>query len=499
MIDLFTSGGFMMWPLLALAAGVLWLAARTALRLRGASDPDAVQRSLHGILFWGGMAVVLGLLGTVVGLAFTMEAIARAGEARASLDWGGVGVSLVTLIFGLVMFVTAAVAWFALRQWHAGVTTAAVMVVLPLIASGALLASSAAPASAQTPQWHVVDERRIGPPSAEFTSITDVALDESGRLWIADGMAGELFLEDAGQLRRVARSGQGPGELTPGPIEIVRLPGDTILVVEPQTWRLHRFTADGAFARSSRITGEAGMTGQWHRVPGGGLAARIYPASVGGPTASPGEGDPLRAFDLEGQAGDTLAMLPPTESFRMGEGPLPIITLLAPQPVWSIDAGGRVLVGSTHAYEVRAVGPDGSAATVVSERLDPKPVGRDLERRARELLRETLMVRGTPPPVVEQMVETAAVAERAPVLGGLLAGPDRTVWLQRAASDGAELVDLERPGASSWQVHDERGARIATVNLSNGLRVLGWSGDRLIGIARNELDETSAVVLRVER
>jgi len=123
MIDLFSSGGFMMWPLLALAAGVLWLSARTAVRLRTSSDPEEVQRGLHGILFWGVMAVVLGLLGTLVGLVTMTEAIAQAGSAPVALVWGGVGVSVITLIFGLVIFVMAAVAWFALRQWHAAATS----------------------------------------------------------------------------------------------------------------------------------------------------------------------------------------------------------------------------------------------------------------------------------------------------------------------------------------------------------------------------------------
>ncbi|MEX2531834.1 MAG: MotA/TolQ/ExbB proton channel family protein [Gemmatimonadota bacterium] len=499
MIDLYLSGGVMMWPLLALAAGVLWLAARTALRIGAAGDPEDVERGLHGILFWGAMAVMLGFLGTIVGLMSMMEAIARAGSTPASLVWGGVGVSLVTLIFGLAIFVVSAVTWFAIRQWHAAVTTTVVSGLVMLVASGAVPLLTTNPVSAQPPQWHVFEERRVGPPSAEFASITDVALDDSGRLWIVDGMAGEVFLDEAGKLRRVARSGQGPGELTPGAVEIVRLPGDTMLVVEPQSWRLHRFAPDGAFVRSSRIAGETGMTGQWHYVSGGGLAARIYPASVGGPSVSPAGGDPVRTFDLEGRAGDILAMLPPTESFRMGAGPLPILTLLAPQPVWSIDIEGQILIGSTHAYEVRAVAPDGTASTVVEEPLDAKPVGREMEGRARELLRESLMERRTPPPVVEQMVEAAGVSEHAPVLGGVLAGPDRTVWVQLAASTSEELVDLERPGSPSWRVYDESGGRIANVTLPKGVRVLGWSGERLVGITLGELGEPSAVVLRLER
>jgi hypothetical protein len=394
----------------------------------------------------------------------------------------------------LTIFAASPVAWLASRRWRAA--TSRSIVLAPLLVSGAFLA----PASAQTQQWQVSEERRIGPPSVEFAAITGAALDESGRLWIADGMAGELHVEEDGRIRRVARAGEGPGELAPGAIEVVPLRGDTILVIEPHTLRLHRFTSDGGFVRTNRITGETGMTGQWQRVPGGGLAARIYPGTVVEPDTSPGEeGDAVRAFDLDGRAGAVLATLPPTESFRMGEGPLPIVTVLAPQPLWSIDAGGRILVGSTHAYEVRAVEPDGLAATVVSEPVAPGPIGREVEDRARELLRETMVERRTPPPVVEAMVEAAAVAERAPVLGRILAGPGGTLWLQRAASTGADLRDLERPGGPSWEVHDASGARIGAATLPAGVRVLGWSGDRLVGIAHSELGEASAVVLRVER
>ncbi|HUF67324.1 MAG TPA: hypothetical protein VMM79_01640, partial [Longimicrobiales bacterium] len=50
----------------------------------------------------------------------------------------------------------------------------------------------AAPLGAQAPAWTFTEDRRVGPPAAEFGAITDVALDGSGRLWIADGMAGEL-------------------------------------------------------------------------------------------------------------------------------------------------------------------------------------------------------------------------------------------------------------------------------------------------------------------
>jgi energy-converting hydrogenase Eha subunit E len=121
MIEMFRSGGVVMWPMLAVAVGILWVAVRTALRARqGAAESDAVQRGLQAILFWGVMSVVLGTVGTVGGLVIMTQAIARVGSVESRLIWGGVGVSLVTLIFGLVIFLLSAVTWFTLRQWVAG-------------------------------------------------------------------------------------------------------------------------------------------------------------------------------------------------------------------------------------------------------------------------------------------------------------------------------------------------------------------------------------------
>jgi len=119
MVEAFLSGGVMMWPLLAIAIGVLVLAARTAYRVASADSPaPEVTRSLQAILFWGGASVVIGVLGMVVGIVVMAQAIGLAGSVEAPLVWGGFGVSLVTLIFGLLIFLLAAVSWFVLRQWY---------------------------------------------------------------------------------------------------------------------------------------------------------------------------------------------------------------------------------------------------------------------------------------------------------------------------------------------------------------------------------------------
>jgi biopolymer transport protein ExbB/TolQ len=118
MVETFLAGGKMMWPLTLIGAGVLWLTGRTAwlIRQRDHRFTD-VELSLQAILFWGAMSVVLGLLGTVIGWISASRAIALAGAVEPRLVWAGIGVTLYTLTFGVLIFTVAALAWFTLRQW----------------------------------------------------------------------------------------------------------------------------------------------------------------------------------------------------------------------------------------------------------------------------------------------------------------------------------------------------------------------------------------------
>lgn len=119
MIHAFRDGGFIMWPMVVAALGIVYLAAITVVRLRRPEvDVDSVGRSLKGILFWGAISVLLGLLGTVTGMVVAAQAISLAGEVDARLAWGGFSVTLVSFVFGLVIFLVAALLWFPLHHWH---------------------------------------------------------------------------------------------------------------------------------------------------------------------------------------------------------------------------------------------------------------------------------------------------------------------------------------------------------------------------------------------
>ncbi len=117
MLTLFREGGVMMYPLLILALTVVVLTVRGWMRVGRADAPDAVlETGVDAVVFWGAWSVVLGLLGTIVGIYFAAGAIATAPAISPQVIWGGIRVALITLIFGLLVFAVSAVAWFVLRS-----------------------------------------------------------------------------------------------------------------------------------------------------------------------------------------------------------------------------------------------------------------------------------------------------------------------------------------------------------------------------------------------
>lgn len=121
MLNWFAEGGVMMWPILAAGLVALGLAVDAGRRVRDAGEGGGrpVRGRIDAVLFWGVFAALLGVLGTVVGIALTADALARAGGGSAQLAWQGLGVTLNTTTFGLLVLLLSLGAWFGLRTAHA--------------------------------------------------------------------------------------------------------------------------------------------------------------------------------------------------------------------------------------------------------------------------------------------------------------------------------------------------------------------------------------------
>lgn len=96
-----------------------------------------------------------------------------------------------------------------------------------------------------------------GPLPYVFGNIGDATVLSDGRLVISDNQSSEVrFYDPRGRhLVTVGREGEGPGEfdLVSG---LVRMPGDTVVVIDPQLQRVSIIDPGGHFARSIPLPGD---------------------------------------------------------------------------------------------------------------------------------------------------------------------------------------------------------------------------------------------------
>ena len=117
MLEFFIEGGPFMLLLLILAIVIIVLSVKKAIELFGKNDLNKarLESGINAIIFWGGICLVLGFFGHFLGLYNAMQAIARASDISPSIVMEGYAVSLSTILFGLFIFLFAAIIWFSLR------------------------------------------------------------------------------------------------------------------------------------------------------------------------------------------------------------------------------------------------------------------------------------------------------------------------------------------------------------------------------------------------
>lgn len=116
MIEWFVAGGSFMWLILIAGLVALFLAVDAGRKLYGeTAGASGLRAEIDGVLFWGGFASVLGLVGTLGGVAVMARSLERIGEAPPDLIWGGVRVALIPTAFGVTVLALSLLAWYGLR------------------------------------------------------------------------------------------------------------------------------------------------------------------------------------------------------------------------------------------------------------------------------------------------------------------------------------------------------------------------------------------------
>jgi hypothetical protein len=112
-------GGYLFTlPLTAIGIAVLALAGISAARIaRG--NTGQTKRQVGLVLHLGVFAFILGILAQTLGLFQAMNAIQHAGDISPALLAGGLRLSFITTIYGLLILTISFLAWMVLTWWSA--------------------------------------------------------------------------------------------------------------------------------------------------------------------------------------------------------------------------------------------------------------------------------------------------------------------------------------------------------------------------------------------
>jgi hypothetical protein len=123
MVKIFMEGGPMMLPLAVVALVLLGLTIRTMVELiaRRAADTAVLENGLDGLLFWGAVAIVIGVLGQVSGTYKSFAYMADHGLRSFAALWTGLAEGLISTIAGFTLLAVAGALWFVLRWWYRGI------------------------------------------------------------------------------------------------------------------------------------------------------------------------------------------------------------------------------------------------------------------------------------------------------------------------------------------------------------------------------------------
>jgi hypothetical protein len=318
-----------------------------------------------------------------------------------------------------------------------------------------------------------------------------------GRLVVANGGTSQLFYyrPDGTLERTVGRKGGGPGEfqMMAG---LVRLAGDSVLVMDLQARRADVIDPSGAFVRDFTPGGVNTFASVMGRLSDGRWVG------TGGFVLGADEiKDGLQRNDMvfvifapDGAPDDTIAVVPGSERYlKIQRSGNRVMAMLRPRPfgrsTQSAVSGEALWVGTQDEPEVRQYTADGRLTRIVRTGTELKPVTDeqvdafvdeqvasltpDQQRSAREDYADMPMAK-TMPPYASMMVDA-----------------DGNLWLE-------DTDDYMTP-AGGWTVYDPDGRAIARIRLPEHLRVYDIGQDYVLGRESDDLDVEHVRMYRLRR
>lgn len=367
---------------------------------------------------------------------------------------------------------------------------ASLALTLALFASGAAaqgrIVSSSQPRWAAGEGWRlggspVLELGSSGSSEEEFGDIQALARLSDGSVVVADRMAGELRLFDPrGRfVRRIGRSGEGPGEFK-GIASLQLLAGDSMAVYDPPLRRWTVLATSGEVLES--------RTFRFGDLPGVGVAYRhddgdftIVGSVLIGPGGEPGYFDttrPLFQFETAEERLRSTGQVPGTQSYRTKNGALGRALVLRSG---SVAIGSRIFVGDGRTWDIEVLARDGTTLetwrrsgvdlSLSDERLrraETHGLERVMENAPQALARWRRLYAEVPPPA------------SLPAYSGFLLDTEGFLWVRGYSLTG-------EPQAP-WSVFDPSGTYLGDVPVPEGLDLKAVTARHVLGVWRDEFD-----------
>ena len=365
----------------------------------------------------------------------------------------------------------------------------------------AVLASMAVAAQLEAQAVPVVS---LTKPEAEFAEpfdqVSGVRELSNGRVVVADLFAKSVAMADfrSGALTKIGREGQGPGEYA-FPMNVLALPGDTTLIVDPGQRRFVKVAPDGKAVGLVSFPEGAGGMGNMRGTDAQGrvyLQASPFGARLGGDRPPmrdlPDSASILRWHPASGRI-DTLAKvkLPEMASATSGTATARSVVMrqqpFSARDEWAVTPDARVGIARISDYHVEWFGPSKVAGPrVAAPKVPVTQADKDLIARQQNETRGRMMIReggsprssaDAPPP---PKLPDADFPEFKPAfIGNAMASPDGRLWVPRAQPANAPAL---------YDVFDARGNLVRQVKLAQGTRLVGFKTNSIY-TARTDEDE----------
>jgi hypothetical protein len=361
-------------------------------------------------------------------------------------------------------------------------------------------------------RWGLSEALRFGvadgEPNYMFGQISGLGILSDGSIVVADGMAQNVRLFDAGGRwqKTLGQPGSGPGEFGNFGLTVLVGPGDTLLVEDPRNWRANRFAPDGSWLSSwPSFRPESGwLVTAWDYSSSGRIVSHMSRIAE----MRSEESDTLDFVvrrDLRGATMDTLASVRARSVTRVSDGRMEF-SLFAGEATSSLCADDDLLAGVRDRYEIRRFEVGGLTQIVRLDR-EAAPVTESDRTIVRQWYRRSwLEEAGFTPARVEELLSAFRFNETYPFFRTLRCGPHGSIWLQPWTPVGSlteeQLGEVwggaDGDTSADFDVFDRRGRYLGVVPLPEGFLPNRFQGDYLYGRWRDSLDVEYVMVMKVE-